>query len=236
MSSTQIFWISLFSLIGSVVGFADPATPQDVLSKSREVRNQIENKADNLVGEDLQSVFFALRSIERTLQNYPDKSPFRLNLVGTDLTILCNGKEVTKWSHHQNYEIRGDIIVLLDSTKEFAAYRCDGTAIVKQWKDVVEYRFMDQYIGLLDSKGIYEAYSLKSNARIIKDWRDTIKTVQTDRYIALLDSMGIFEGYNIAGERVIREENTADIQRVSATAVRYTLKDGTSLDFPIFQE
>lgn len=220
----------------SVSAMAQPPelTGAQMVAKAREVLRQIENKSDHLTRQDLRDLFFYFGSAERVLATYPEKSPFRFTLNGTTLTVHCGDRKILEWRNHDKMEIRGDVIALLDSAKEFAAYRCDGTNLVKQWRDVTTYRLTSHYIGLLDTHGEFEAYDYRGK-EIISNWKDVTRLLLTENYIALLDRNGIFEGYDARGRQVIRQERVARIEEVSSTTVRCVFHDGRTLEFPIYQ-
>lgn len=235
--------LALWTLIS--VGAEPPPKPEapqpppavDLDQVAREVFLELQLKIPNLNDWQKQRILYQLEGIRRHLVDVPATSFFKYTLDGSLLTVYnASGKLIIQWNNHDKMEIRGNVIALLDSRKEFAAYLSDGTALVTKWTNVQSYWLMSEYIGLLDgSKRIFNAYSTRMAKQIIGDWKDTIKVVAKERYIALLDSNGIFQGYTAQGAEIVKVSNVQDIAPVDETTVLYRLRTGETKTFPIVQ-
>lgn len=235
------------ALLVFLPGFAEPTEnnppqPQqpfqakDLTVLSQEVNNDLKDKLANLRPDQKHRIYRQYIETKRVLDEVLPNRPFKYTLTDQMLKVYdLQGKLLQNWNHHDKMEIRGDIMALLDSGKEFRALRSDGVVLVTQWRDTVAYYLYDDYIGLLDSKGIFESFSTRENKKLIQNWRDTVTVIAMPYYIALLDTSGNLNGYTVDGNRVLQVRRVKSVRALDYRSIEYVTLDDQTLNFQIVQ-
>lgn len=202
----------------------------------QEVTNDLKSKLPNLGQPQKHRIYRDLLEIKKELEFAPANYPFKYTLTDQLLKVYnLEGKLLQQWHNHDRMEIRGEVMALLDSTKEFMALRSDGTVLVSNWKDVTNYYLFDDYIGLLDTKGIFETFSTREKKPLIKNWADTTSVVAMPYYTALLDTAGNLDGYTTDGNRILQVKRVKSVKAVDYRSIEYVNNDGQTFSFQLVQ-
>lgn len=185
-----------------------------------------------LATNDRQRVSAELTRIESILDfyGYQQSSPrlFKLRQIGDRLEVYSSKSDtlLLNWHKHDRVEMRGPVIALLDTEKEFAAYRLESeklVPIVAAWQKTVQYKLEREYVGLLDSDRIAEAYSIETKKKIITNWKNTVTAIFEPKYIVLLDDEADrnLEVYDTLGAKVIHFTGVTEVQKSGSFEISF---------------
>jgi len=94
-------------------------TPAELQKEGQRIFKALDSKASYLTARERTDVMWELKFIDRILALYPDYNPFKLRLSGNTLKVYSGDKLIISWHKHNTYEIKGNVIALLDSGGEF---------------------------------------------------------------------------------------------------------------------
>lgn len=218
-----------------VFSFASPALLADgtLASRSATISEFLSYSESSIDGNDRQRLSSDLLRIETILDYYgfQQQGPrlFKLRQDGDKLEIYSakTNTLLLTWNKHDQIEVRGPVIALLDSGKEFAAYKLESdklVPIVVNWQKTVQFAVQREYIGLLDSDRIAEVYSIEQKKQIVGDWKNAVTALFEPKYIVLLDDEADknLEVYDTQGAKVIHFKGVTEVHKSGSFEITYT--------------
>ena len=118
---------------------------------------------------------------------------------GSDGRTIVNNYKLTK-----DFWIRPGIVAVLDTNGIFDMFNSvNGADLLRNWNKTVRVEFGCKSVGLLDSAGVFDAYT-SAGAVIVRNYQDAVDFQMKDSYVAVLDKNGVFDVFGNDGRDIVR--------------------------------